>query len=587
MKRTPWKIAVACSIAFCFSSADLYARGFGGGGGIGGGGDGGHPAAGGGGGGGKHPAGGGGGGAPHAAAGPTSHAPAGGAAAATHVSGGGGGGHAPAIGRTPAFSHPNFTARPAGGGASRITAGPAAGTHPATGVHAGPATGGRPAGGATVGAHHPGAVAHAGAAAGAGGRLNGGAAVGRDSAGGNRAGITSRSYSGNALNYGNHNFNLAAGGYRPAYYGHGLYHGYWNGNYGFGGGWGYGGYGLGMGLGLGLGYGLSPLGWGYGGWGLGGLAYNSGYLGYSNPYYNNSYGGYNYAQPIPVDYSASPTAAVAEGNPADTTLNAAVAAFKQNDYDAALDIIDKGIAEYPTDSVMHEFRGLVLFAKGDYQQAAATIHSVLAIGPGWDWTTLASLYANIVTYTDQLRALESYIRVNPQDGAARFLAGYHYLSEGHTEAAASQFQKAVALVPGDRVANDIFKMISSPKTAQVAEGGEQPTPQPPVETHAAATTEATPVDPAMLVGSWKAAREDGANFELTLTPNDTFTWKFSQKQQPPQELTGKYTVDVNVLALEKKEGGSLIAEVTPGGPKAFNFKLLGGPPEDKGLDFTR
>ncbi len=63
-----------------------------------------------------------------------------------------------------------------------------------------------------------------------------------------------------------------------------------------------------LGLGLGISYGLVPLGWGYGGWGLGSMAYNSGYLGYSNPYYNSSFGGYNYTQPIPVDYGASPTA---------------------------------------------------------------------------------------------------------------------------------------------------------------------------------------------------------------------------------------------------------------------------------------
>ena len=255
-------------------------------------------------------------------------------------------------------------------------------------------------------------------------------------AGGNHARIASRPYAGNALNYGNHSFNLAQSGYRPSYYGHGLYHGYWNGNYGFGGGygggrgWGYGpGYGMGMGLGMGIGYGLTPLGWGYGGWGLGAMGYNSGYLGYSNPYYDGSYGGYNYAQPIPVDYGAAP---MPEGNPADAALNDAVAAFKQNDYDAALDIIDKGIAQYPTDSVMHEFRALVLFAVGDYQQAAATIHSVLAIGPGWDWTTLASLYTNLGIYTDQLRTLRAFVGEHPQDGAARFLLAYHYMIAGHT-----------------------------------------------------------------------------------------------------------------------------------------------------------
>ncbi|MBI3863870.1 MAG: tetratricopeptide repeat protein [Planctomycetia bacterium] len=465
--------------------------------------------------------------------------------------------------------------------------------------HTGPAAGLRQGGGAPVGARQLGGgarlgggtvgpIAHPGVVAGGGSRLGGV----------NRAGITSRPYAGNSLNYGNRSFNLAQSNYRPAFYGHGLYHGYWNGNYGFGGGygggwggygpgWGYGGgwgygpgYGLGLGLGLGLGYGFAPLGWGYGGWGLGSMAYNSGYLGYSNPYYNGSFGGYDYAQPIPVDYSVAPTAVGAEGNTADAALNAAVEAFKQNDYDAALDIVNKGVAQFPNDSVLHEFRALVLFARRDYQQAAATIHSVLAIGPGWDWTTLASLYTSIAIYTEQLRALEEFTRANPQDGGGHFLLGYHYMSAGHAAAAAKQFQQVVTLVPGDRVAADLTKMLSAPSADQ------QPTPQPPVETQTA-TPEATPVDPATLVGTWQAAREDGSKFELTLTPDSKFTWKFSMKGQKPQEFSGTYTVETNVLALERQEGGSLIGQVTPGAAGKFNFRLVGAPPEDKGLNFGR
>jgi tetratricopeptide (TPR) repeat protein len=328
---------------------------------------------------------------------------------------------------------------------------------------------------------------------------------------------------------------------------------------------------------LGISY-VVPLGWGYGGWGLGALAYNSGYLGYSNPYYNRSFVGYNYAQPIPVDYSASPTAVVAEENPAVAALNAAVAAFKQNDYDAALDIINKGIAQYPTDSVMHEFRALVLFAKEDYQQATATIHSVLAIGPGWDWTTLASLYPNVLVYTDQLRALEAFVREHPQDAPARFLLAYHYTSGGHPDAAARQLQQVATLMPGDRVAADLLKMLSAPPAATA----EPPTPQDLAETQPAAT----PIDATTLVGSWHAARGDDSKFELTLTNGATFTWKFSSKQQPAQEFSGTYTVEGNVLALERKDGGSLIGEVTPGGAKKFNFRLVGAPQEDKGLDFS-
>ncbi|HEV3196806.1 MAG TPA: tetratricopeptide repeat protein [Bryobacteraceae bacterium] len=471
---------------------------------------------------------------------------------------------------------------------------------------------GNPAGSAKIGAANPGgaakpgagaagAIGHPGAVAGTVTPVNGGGVAGARAAGVNRAGIASQSLGGNTINIQNRNISLANNNYRPAFYGHGLYHGYWNGNYGFGGGygsgwgggygpgwgWGLGGYGGGYGFG---GYGFRPLGWGLGAWGLGALAYNSGYLGYSNPYYSGGSGfggGFNYAQPIPVVYNSPSQTVANDPESADGVLNAAIGAFKQADYDAALDLINKGISQFPNDSVMHEFRGLVLFAKGDYQQAAATIHSVLAVGPGWDWTTLASLYSNIAIYTDQLRALESFVRNQPQDGASRFLVAYHYMTAGHTAAAAKQLQQVVALVPDDKVAADVLKMIAAPKTGSEALSAEKPTPQPPQEPNPGAAPGAKPVDPAALVGTWRASRGDSSKFELILTKEGTFTWKFSQTQQPAQEFTGKYTVEVNVLALEKDDGGSLIAEVTSTGAKTFNFRLVGAPPDDKGLDFIR
>jgi uncharacterized protein (TIGR03066 family) len=94
------------------------------------------------------------------------------------------------------------------------------------------------------------------------------------------------------------------------------------------------------------------------------------------------------------------------------------------------------------------------------------------------------------------------------------------------------------------------------------------------------------VDPAMLVGTWSAARDDGAQFNLTLNKDGTFTWKFNQKNAD-QSFDGKYTVEGNVLALERKDGGSLVATVTPDGDQKFNFKLLGAPPSDPGLNFAQ
>lgn len=386
--------------------------------------------------------------------------------------------------------------------------------------------------------------------------------------------LVNQSLGGNSIHIGQHNFSLGNHGYRPAYANHSFYHGYWNGHYGHG--WGYpGGFGYGGFGGYG-GYGgnryYRPLGWGLGAWGLGALAYNSGYLGYYNPYYVQS-AGYNYAQPVVVSYAAPVSTTQDQG------LDAAMAAFQQNDYDKALDLVNRGISQTPSDAVMHEFRALVLFAKGDYQQAAGTIHSVLAVGPGWNWTTLSSLYPDVAIYTAQLRALESNVRSQPQDSASRFLLAYHYMTGGHNDAAARQLQQVTMIMPNDRVAADLLKMISPIKT-------DQPTDAPPQPTTTSSPT-APPVDPAMLIGNWAASREDGQQFALTLTNDSTFSWKFTVKDQKPQELKGKYTLAGNVLALEGSDGGSLIANLTTGTGTAFNFKLLGAPTEDPGLNFRR
>jgi tetratricopeptide (TPR) repeat protein len=282
-------------------------------------------------------------------------------------------------------------------------------------------------------------------------------------------------------------------------------------------------------------------------------------------------------------------------------LDSAITVFKQDDYNQALDIVNKAIVQCPDDAVMHEFRALVLFAKGDYQQAAATIHSVLAVGPGWNWSTLSSLYSSVPTYTNQLRALEAFTNANPQDSASRFLLGYHYMADGYPDSAERQFQNVVRLTPNDRVASDLLKMTTKPPAGDGSDASQQPTPQPPTAAPANLGTpnpalsdngkppeqNVPPIDAEKLIGTWHASRDDGSNFDLTLNKDLTFQWKFGQKTGAPQQFDGTYTVDGNVVALERKDGGSLIAGVVPAGDNKFNFKLIGSPPEDPGLNFAK
>jgi tetratricopeptide (TPR) repeat protein len=428
--------------------------------------------------------------------------------------------------------------------------------------------------------------------------------------------IGNRPFAGNSIQYNNRPFNVAGSGYRPSYYRHNAYHGYWNGNrrltstdrilnsvaYGSNNNYGYrnygsgdfGNYGYNSGWGWGLapnyrsysGYGYRPLGWGLGGWGLGSLIYNSGYLGYSNPYYVNSGTTvYNYTQPIPVYYNTTTEIDLEAVESAETVLNEAVDAFRQNDYDRSLDITNKGIAEYSDDAVLHEFRSLVLFANQDYQQSAATIHSVLAVGPGWDWTTMSGLYASTAVYTDHLRALEAFTRANPQDAASQFLLAYHYMTCGHPDAAARHFEQVVSLMPDDRVASDLLRMIKPSEAGQESDPSQVAVSAQPVER--TADTAIAVVDPEQLVGAWSSTRDDASEFDLTLTEDGNFTWTFAGRDQKAQGFEGTYTVDQNVLVLERKDGGSLMAEVSVRDTEGFNFRLLGTSEDDKGLEFVR
>jgi tetratricopeptide (TPR) repeat protein len=379
---------------------------------------------------------------------------------------------------------------------------------------------------------------------------------------GDRANLGNRNFSANQFNFNRSvNFNNRD-------YGH-WYHGDWHGNWdhhwhGWPAGW----WGAGFLAGWGWGAATSPWSWGY--W----------------PYYNPYYvapvvidGGttINYSEPI---VTASPQYAVndqaAETTASDEAMQSfgnARQSFMDGDYDAALAQINAAIAKVPNDTVLHEFRGLTLFALKRYQDAAAAVYAVLSVGPGWDWTTLSSLYPNVDVYTEQLRALEDYSRKNPKSAEAHFLLAYNYLTCGHSDAAAKQFQQVVDLNPKDQLSAQLLSSLSAPAEAEAAKPAEPATPP-------------KPVDSAVLAGTWTATRTDGATITLTIAAGGKFTWKFAQKNKP-QEFSGDYTVADNLLILKQNNNPVMVGQVTQLAPNRFNFKLAGDNPNDPGLTFSK
>jgi tetratricopeptide (TPR) repeat protein len=336
-----------------------------------------------------------------------------------------------------------------------------------------------------------------------------------------------------------------------------------------------------------------PAFWGVTGWWLGAAVYDWGYLPYYNPYYVQSYvfgpTVIDYEQPVQVvDYGEQAEGANSPPVSPEATQHADAArqAFYDQNYHLARQEIDRALALMPGDPALHELRALILFAMGEYRAAAAAIHSLLAVGPGWDWTTMIGLYQNADIYTKQLRALEIFRRDHPTDAAARFLLAYHYLTMGHTAAAATELRAVVQLVPQDRVAAQLLSMITSSPTQGGQPGQPNMSPPPgPEEPNPTAESTGAAVDPASLIGTWTARREDGSVIQLTLTPDSKFTWRFSQGDKS-RAFSGTSTVANNLLVLQQANGESMVGRIVPSGGRGFRFFLVGGPPDDPGLTFT-
>ena len=319
------------------------------------------------------------------------------------------------------------------------------------------------------------------------------------------------------------------------------------------------------------------------------IPWSWGYWGYSNPYATAPVviddSTVDYSQPIMSAEAAAPQSTDASA-PADQPTPADVAsgefdrardAFATGDYATALSLVNSAIAKVPNDTTLHEFRGLVLFATGQYKEAAGVIYAVLSAGPGWDWTTLSSLYPSIDVYTKQLRALEAYRNEHPDAADARFLLAYEYLTCGRTEAAATELKAAVRLNSQDQLSAQLLAGITAPTDAATPAPAPKPDPAP---------APSKPVNAASVAGKWTASRPDGSSIALDLSKDAKFTWKFS-KQKQAHDFDGTYSVADNLLILNQNDNPAMVGQITQFDGRSFNFRLPGSPTGDPGLTFKR
>lgn len=333
--------------------------------------------------------------------------------------------------------------------------------------------------------------------------------------------------------------------------------------------------------------------WGLAAWTLGSLAYDTGYYSYRNPYQappvRTRTTVINYTQPLSVVASRE------EPEPEEVALTAqeqstlamerARAEFADGDYLAALQSTDEAISHAASDTALHEFRALCLFALGRYGDAAGVLNPVLASGPGWDWETMAAFYPDADVYTGQLRKLETYVESNTESPDAHFVLGYHYLVAGYIDESFAMFDQVVTLQPNDRVAVQLRNLAesSSPNAEEedpevatsVAEPAPSDIPEVAVE----------PIEPTDLEGGWKAASTDGKSITLTLDPAGTFTWNYEGADQG-KVLEGDWSIDEESRLVLASTDVQMVADTSLDGDTLL-FVLAGSPVGDPGLSFER
>jgi tetratricopeptide (TPR) repeat protein len=340
---------------------------------------------------------------------------------------------------------------------------------------------------------------------------------------------------------------------------HGYNSGYWNGNYGNGS--------MGAYAGMGMaspsyGYGSMPYANPYAGMlGAVGIGQPGGQGQPVNVAANNAPSGYDYNQP--VNTAAAPPANPSAIDPASQARQA----FQAGDYAGAVQLTQQALGQSPNDVNLHQLLGLGLFAQGNYEQAAAPLYAVLAVGPGWDWTTLIGNYPDAGTYTVQLRGLEAFVKANPRSAQAQFVEAYQYICQGQGQAAIKPLKAAVALQPNDGVSAQLLEQLQPQSVASLAQ----------------------PLDPGKLPGVWTAQAAQNATVTLTISDDANFTWAFAAPGKPPVTIAGTYALANGVLTLNGKDtpGGPLAGKVASTDDSHMSFKAVGAPPSDPGLQFVR
>ncbi len=89
-----------------------------------------------------------------------------------------------------------------------------------------------------------------------------------------------------------------------------------------------------------------------------------------------------------------------------------------------------------------------------------------------------------------------------------------------------------------------------------------------------------------LVGSWRA-QGGGAKIDLTIDSESSFAWKAAGDGTLPIEIMGQVAATTDTLVLDAGDKGTMVGQVTSAGTDKFEFRMVGTPPDEPSLVFSR
>ena len=157
------------------------------------------------------------------------------------------------------------------------------------------------------------------------------------------------------------------------------------------------------------------------------------------------------------------------------------------------------------------------------------------------------------------------------------MLAYHYLTQGHTDAAVNVLKQVVALKPGDTLSAKLLRQLDPPKDSTSTAAASAATPAP---------TDTTPPQGASIAGTWNAKPAADTAVALSIQPGGDFTWQVTQKGQE-QQFAGTSTYGDGILTLAQDKGPGLVGRVSWTDASHITFRIVGDGPEDPGLSFSK